>query len=61
MQVHWPELAKHTINEAHRLGHQLGRGWHAPMLDGASASRRRPGSSTRQPSQHSSTSTPQSV
>ncbi len=34
MELHWPEIPRHTIDEAHRLAYQLEHGWKAPERRG---------------------------
>lgn len=36
MQVHWPEIPKHTVEEVHRLVHKLRLGWSPPEMQAAS-------------------------
>lgn len=35
MQLHWPEIPKHVVTEAHRLNYKVEQGWEPPEQKGA--------------------------
>ena len=35
MQLHWPEIPQHIVNEAHRLSYKIRHGWKPPEQPGA--------------------------
>jgi len=35
MQLHWPEIPKHVVTEAHRLNYKVGQRWEPPEQKGA--------------------------
>ena len=35
MQLHWPEIPQHIVNEAHRLSYKTKHGWKPPEQPGA--------------------------
>jgi hypothetical protein len=35
MQLHWPEIPQHILNEAHRLSYKIKHGWKPPEQPGA--------------------------